>query len=65
MVLIVYSMKSMKFDRIFYGSDYPDRSISESVIESIKIFKEFGLNEDELTKVMYTNAVNFFKWTDL
>lgn len=62
---IVYSMKSMKFDRIFYGSDYPDRSISESVIESIKIFKEFGLNEDELTKVMYTNAVNFFKWTDL
>jgi len=62
---MVYSMRSMKFNRIFYGSDYPDRPISESVIESIKIFKEFGLNEDELNKVMYTNALNFFKWNNL
>jgi predicted TIM-barrel fold metal-dependent hydrolase len=62
---MVYAMRSMKFDRIFYGSDYPDRSIIETKNSSITIFKELGLNEDELTKIMSTNAINFFKWTDL
>jgi predicted TIM-barrel fold metal-dependent hydrolase len=62
---MIYAMRSMKFDRIFYGSDYPDRSIVETKNSSLIIFKELGLNEDELTKIMSTNAINFFKWTDL
>jgi predicted TIM-barrel fold metal-dependent hydrolase len=61
---MVYAMRSMKFDRIFYGSDYPDRDIEVSKNSSIAVLKEFGLNEDELTKILSTNAINFFKWTD-
>jgi predicted TIM-barrel fold metal-dependent hydrolase len=62
---MVYAIRSMKFNRIFYGSDYPDRSIEDSKNSSIKIFKKFGLNDNEITTIMSTNAQNFFKWTDL
>ena len=33
---LVYAMKSMKMERIFYGSDYPDREIKESLDLSCK-----------------------------
>lgn len=58
---MIYAMRSMKFERIFYGSDYPDRSIEESKVSTVKILKELGLNDDELDKILYTNALNFFK----
>ena len=28
---IIYAMKSMKFDKIMYGSDYPDRNIKDTL----------------------------------
>jgi predicted TIM-barrel fold metal-dependent hydrolase len=58
---IVYSIKSMKSERIFYGSDYPDRSIHESVTQSIEYLKTMNLPDEDLLKVMGLNAQNFFK----
>ncbi len=62
---LVYAMRSMKFEHIFYGSDYPDRPIAESLNSSVKILQEKGVGDDELNKIMSKNAVNFFKWNDL
>ncbi len=51
----------MKSERIFYGSDYPDRSIHESVTQSIEYLKTMNLPDEDLLKVMGLNAQNFFK----
>ena len=59
---IIYCMKSMKFNKIFYGSDYPDRSIIKSYNMSIEILKKHGLSDLELNKILYLNANNFFNW---
>jgi predicted TIM-barrel fold metal-dependent hydrolase len=62
---MIYAMRSMKFDRIFYGSDYPDRPIDTSLKNSIRILEGKGLNRDELDKLFSKNAIHFFKWNDL
>lgn len=60
---MVYAMKSMKMDRIFYGSDYPDREIKESLDLSCKVLREEGITESELNKLLYENANIFFNQT--
>ncbi len=48
---MIYAMRSMKFDRIFYGSDYPDRDIKASLQLSLKILKDNALSDFE--KLIY------------
>jgi predicted TIM-barrel fold metal-dependent hydrolase len=62
---MVYAMHSMKFDRIFYGSDYPDRPIGSSLHQSLEFLVEQALTESQLYKIMGGNACDFFKWKDL
>lgn len=57
---MIYAMKSMKMNRIFYGSDYPDREIQESLDLSCKVLREEGITESELKKLLYENANIFF-----
>jgi predicted TIM-barrel fold metal-dependent hydrolase len=57
---MIYAMRSMKFDRIFYGSDYPDRSIALSLEMSIDCLKENDIGESEMAKLMGENAKIFF-----
>ncbi|MFT5755354.1 MAG: putative TIM-barrel fold metal-dependent hydrolase [Alteromonadaceae bacterium] len=59
---MVYAMNSMRFERIFYGSDYPDRSIENSLIDSIQILSDLKVNETQLEKLLYTNFKDFMKW---
>jgi predicted TIM-barrel fold metal-dependent hydrolase len=62
---MVYAMHSMKFDRIFYGSDYPDRSIEISLRKSLDFLMAQGLQNENLIKIMGGNACKFFEWADL
>ena len=59
---MVFAMRSMKFDRIFYGSDYPDRTISETVNLSLICLRNLGVDEPDLCKIMGLNAKHFFEW---
>ncbi len=59
---MVFAMRSMKFDRIFYGSDYPDRTISETVHSSLSCLRNLGVDEPDLCKIMGLNAKHFFGW---
>ncbi len=62
---MVYAMRSMKFDRIFYGSDYPDRPVAPSLHQSLEFLAGQGLTEAQLAKIVGGNACDFFGWTDL
>ena len=57
---MIYAMRSMKFNRIFYGSDYPDRSLQSSLIDSIAELRNNNVTDAQLQKLIYSNAVNFF-----
>ena len=62
---MIYAMGSMKYDRIFYGSDYPDRPIVASLNRTLEILREKAVSETDIMKIMSGNAINFFKWNDL
>lgn len=57
---MIYAMRSMKFERIFYGSDYPDRPLHQTLESSKKIFDEHNICGSLLNKVWYENASQFF-----
>jgi len=52
---IIYCMQSMRYERVFYGSDYPDRSVEDSLKLSVIEFEKFGVPKDNLQKVMGGN----------
>ena len=50
----------MKFDRIFYGSDYPDRGLKATLDQSIAVFDQHTVSALEKNKILYSNASEFF-----
>ncbi len=56
---IVYAIKSMKGERIFYGSDYPDRELGKTLKLTLDVFDKFNLTDDLIEKVLYKNAKKF------
>jgi predicted TIM-barrel fold metal-dependent hydrolase len=62
---IIYAIRSMKGQRIFYGSDYPDRPLGETLAESVAVLQAGGLSPDLMERVLYVNAKEFFGWNDI
>ncbi len=56
---IAYAIKSIRGERIFWGSDYPDRPYSETVSLSLAEFKKMNLAKAHLLPVMENNARQF------
>lgn len=61
---MVYAMRSMRFERIFYGSDYPDRPLGESLQASLEVLRTHGVGEADLGKLLAGNACRFFGWSE-
>ena len=40
---MAYAMRSLRYERVMYGSDYPDRSLKETLQETLKLFEVFGI----------------------
>tara|TARA_B100000780_G_C21096525_1_gene442283 strand:- start:769 stop:1536 length:768 start_codon:yes stop_codon:yes gene_type:complete len=59
---MIYAMKSMKFNKIFYGSDYPDRSVTETLQKSLEFFESKNLTSKEVNKILFLNAKEFYGW---
>ena len=57
---MVYVIKSMKADRIFYGSDYPDRPLNESLELSKAVLVENKLPVEMTKNLLGENAAEFF-----
>lgn len=62
---LMYCFKSMRFERVFFGSDYPDRPIGESLDSSLLEFKRAKLSDAEQEKLLFLNAKEFFGWNDV
>jgi len=58
---VIYAIKSMNGERIFYGSDYPDRGLGETLRLTLDVFDKFNLTSDLMQKVLYKNAEKFIK----
>ena len=56
---VIYSMRNMKYDRIFYGSDYPDRPIGEALKIATDTLRSHGLSDNELDKLFFANASKY------
>jgi predicted TIM-barrel fold metal-dependent hydrolase len=56
---VVYAMRNMKFDRIFYGSDYPDRPLGVALNIAIDTLRSHGLSDDDLEKLFFANASKY------
>ena len=62
---MVYAMRSMQFARIFYGSDYPDRTVKATLEWCIEFLQKAGVAGDELSRIMGGNARDFLGWSDI
>ena len=58
-----YAMKSMRFNRILYGSDYPDRPLKETLHESIEILTQHGIIDSAADSILSKNAYALFGWS--
>lgn len=43
------------YDRVIYGSDFPERSLVATLISTKKILIEFGISNESLNKIFYKN----------
>lgn len=59
---IAYAMKSMKYERIFYGSDYPDRSVADTLIQSRKALEKMQVPMPDMDRIFYSNFKEFMQW---
>jgi predicted TIM-barrel fold metal-dependent hydrolase len=59
---LLYCCRSMNYRRIFYGSDYPDRSIKATVQQTLGIMDAHGVEGSNLNQLMAENAMEFFNW---
>jgi predicted TIM-barrel fold metal-dependent hydrolase len=62
---LTYAMRSLKFNKILYGSDYPDRNIHDSIQGTLTVFEKAGMSSEAMAKIMYTNAAEVFEWLRL
>lgn len=56
---IEYVLNSMKYERIFWGTDYPDRPYSQSVQLSLYEFEQMNLQERGKKLLLKHNVISF------
>ncbi len=53
---IGYAIRNLKARKVLYGSDYPDRSMKETLEQSLILLDQFSLNDQELHQILSGNA---------
>ncbi|MBF0096747.1 MAG: amidohydrolase family protein [Magnetococcales bacterium] len=62
---LTYCCRSLRYESVFYGSDYPDRSMAESLQESIVELNRHAVPAEAQRKLLFENARQFLQWNDL
>ena len=62
---MICGLKSLKYDRAFYGSDYPQWPLKEALTKTVDVFKQKGVDSRAIEKILYHNAKGFFQWHDV
>lgn len=53
---LVYALKSLRYKRVMYGSDYPDRPIAESLSATRDVLARQPMTAEETELLFYQNA---------
>ncbi len=53
---IAYCIRSMRGERVLFGTDYPDRGLPESIQRSLERLAEHGVDADLQRKILWQNA---------
>lgn len=59
---LFYLMKSMRYERVMFGTDFPDRSLRVSVDRSLELFDRFAVESDAAEKILWKNAVTMLRY---
>jgi len=58
---IAYALHNLKFKKIFWGTDYPDRSYSTSVRSSLAELEEMKIPEEGMSALLWENVISFLE----
>lgn len=58
---IFYAMESMRYERVLFGTDYPDRPLKASVESSLELLNRFGVVGEKKDKILWENALALLK----
>lgn len=58
---LFYAMESIRYERVLFGTDYPDRPLRPSVERSLALMEKFGVVRDAQVKLLWENALDLLK----
>lgn len=53
---LFYCLKSIRYERVNFGTDYPDRTLTKSVEMSLALLDKFGVTGEAREKLLWKNA---------
>ncbi len=53
---LIYCLRSIRFERVTFGTDYPDRPLKASVEQSLALLDKFGVTGEARDKLLWKNA---------
>lgn len=59
---MIYAMNSMRFNRVFYGSDYPDRPLKQSLDLSLDVLAKHDVKGEALDRLLCGNIKELMGW---
>jgi uncharacterized protein len=60
---LFYAMRSIRHERVNFGTDYPDRALAVSVQRSLALFDRHGLTGEARDKILCKNALQLLQAT--
>jgi predicted TIM-barrel fold metal-dependent hydrolase len=58
---IIFALDNIKYERVLYGSDFPDRPIEETLDMTLEILDSYEISESDKLKLFHTNAVDLIE----
>lgn len=58
---IFYAMESIRYERVLFGTDYPDRPLEISVKKSLALMDKYGVVGEAREKLLWKNALELLK----
>jgi predicted TIM-barrel fold metal-dependent hydrolase len=53
---LFYALESIRYERVLFGTDYPDRPLKISVESSLALIDDFGVTGDARSRLLWKNA---------
>lgn len=53
---LFYMMKSLRYERVMFGSDFPDRPLAESTELALALLDKFGVTGEDRDRLLWRNA---------